>query len=68
MKQAVSVGLGCSGRNEHLGIIKNWIEYTEGPEINAWAPALKNYTFTENLRAMLLLMTEPPSSFSAPGQ
>lgn len=32
---------------EHLGVINNGIELTSGPEVDTWAGALENYTFTE---------------------
>ena len=31
---------------EHLGIINNGVEVTSGPEVDGWAGALENYTFT----------------------
>lgn len=31
---------------EHFGILKNGNEVTEGPEVDGWAGALENYTFT----------------------
>lgn len=30
---------------EHLGIVSNGVEDTEGPEAKKWAPASENYTF-----------------------
>ncbi len=33
---------------EHLGIFKNDKEITSGPEVEGWAGALENYTFTED--------------------
>ena len=30
---------------EHLGIVKDGVEDTEGPEAKKWAPAYENYTF-----------------------
>ena len=32
---------------EHIGIIQDGKEITEGPEVAKWAPAFENYTFTE---------------------
>lgn len=32
---------------EHLGILQNDREITSGPEVEGWAGALENYTFTE---------------------
>ncbi|HEV7332147.1 MAG TPA: SRPBCC family protein [Flavisolibacter sp.] len=32
---------------EHLGILQNGQEITSGPEVEAWAGSLENYTFTE---------------------
>ncbi|MDQ3279407.1 MAG: hypothetical protein M3Q06_13845, partial [Bacteroidota bacterium] len=32
---------------EHLGILQNGQEITTGPEVEAWAGSLENYTFTE---------------------
>lgn len=32
---------------EHLGMLQNDIEITEGPEVEGWAGALENYTFSE---------------------
>jgi uncharacterized protein YndB with AHSA1/START domain len=32
---------------EHLGIIQNGAEITTGPEVEDWAGALENYSFTE---------------------
>lgn len=32
---------------EHLGIMKNGVEVTEGEEVEKWAPAFENYTFKE---------------------
>lgn len=32
---------------EHLGIVKDGVEDTTGPEAQKWAPAFENYTFRE---------------------
>lgn len=32
---------------EHLGVVKNGVEDTTGPEAQKWAPAYENYTFKE---------------------
>lgn len=32
---------------EHLGVIHNGKEITSGPEVDVWAGAMENYTFTE---------------------
>jgi uncharacterized protein YndB with AHSA1/START domain len=32
---------------EHIGILQNGQEITSGPEVEAWAGSLENYTFTE---------------------
>ena len=32
---------------EHIGILKDGQEITSGPEVEAWAGSLENYTFTE---------------------
>lgn len=31
---------------EHLGLLKDTVEITEGPEVEGWAGALENYRFT----------------------
>lgn len=41
---------------EHLGIIKNGEELMSGPEVETWANALENYTFTEVNGKTLLLV------------
>ncbi|WP_114783525.1 SRPBCC family protein [Botryobacter ruber] len=33
---------------EHLGLVQNGKEITSGPEVEGWAGALENYTFTES--------------------
>lgn len=30
---------------EHLGMVKDGVEITSGPEVDSWAGALENYTF-----------------------
>jgi uncharacterized protein YndB with AHSA1/START domain len=32
---------------KHLGIIKDGVRLTDGPEVEQWAPSFENYTFTE---------------------
>lgn len=39
---------------EHLGLINNGIEITSGAEVQEWAGALENYTFTETNGTTLL--------------
>lgn len=39
---------------QHLGIIKGDTEITSGPEVEGWAGALENYTFTEKSGYTLL--------------
>jgi uncharacterized protein YndB with AHSA1/START domain len=39
---------------EHLGIIKDGKEITDGPDIEEWAGALENYTFTNKNGSTLL--------------
>jgi uncharacterized protein YndB with AHSA1/START domain len=39
---------------EHLGIIQNGVKTTSGPEVDDWAGALENYTFTESNGTTLL--------------
>ncbi len=39
---------------EHLGIIQNDQEITSGPEVEGWAGALENYTFSETKGKTLL--------------
>jgi uncharacterized protein YndB with AHSA1/START domain len=39
---------------EHLGIVQGNKEITTGPEVDSWAGALENYTFTENNGITLL--------------
>lgn len=34
---------------EHLGLVKDGIEDTTGPEARKWAPAFENYTFKEKI-------------------
>jgi len=41
---------------EHLGIVQNGKEITSGPEVEVWAGALENYTFTETNGKTLLLV------------
>lgn len=39
---------------EHLGFVQNDTEVTSGPEVEDWAGALENYTFTESNGVTLL--------------
>jgi hypothetical protein len=39
---------------EHLGMVQNEKEITSGQEIESWAGALENYTFSENNGVTLL--------------
>ena len=41
---------------EHLGIVQNDKEITSGPDVEAWAGALENYTFTEENGKTLLMV------------
>lgn len=41
---------------EHLGIVQDGKEITSGPDIEGWAGALENYTFTEDNGKTLLLI------------
>jgi uncharacterized protein YndB with AHSA1/START domain len=41
---------------EHLGLVENEIEITEGPAVEAWAGGLENYTFiAENGHTLLMV-------------
>lgn len=39
---------------KHMGILKDGIEITEGPEVEEWAGALENYTLKETPNGTLL--------------
>jgi uncharacterized protein YndB with AHSA1/START domain len=41
---------------EHLGVLEGETEITSGPQVNGWAGALENYTFTEEGEKTIVLV------------
>ncbi|WP_161888364.1 SRPBCC family protein [Pontibacter russatus] len=51
---------------EHLGIVQHGAEITSGPEVEGWAGALENYTFSETESGTLLSVnTDTNQEFEA---
>ena len=51
---------------EHLGILQNGREITSGPEVEGWAGALENYTFTEvNNKTLLTVEMDSNQQFKS---